>query len=345
MTELGRTPPTAKLKTAAAVTRELNATPISKRALVAYHADCIDGYTSALISYLGLTDRGFKVDLLPMYYNEASELELKKTLAGDHNRKYSNLYIVDFSISLDLLYIINITYFTEVTILDHHKTAFERYMEDGFKVQPNSFARLRRHGAEIILDNSRSGAGMCWNHFYHLRAVPMLVQYVQDYDLWQYKLGEPTKWINKYLSAQYKDIDFWSTLLYGMDEPAYLNVILEYGRELQCAHDDKVLEISGNASPVTLLGKTGLFHECPKELTSDVGHALANISGTFGLMFVWPDNAEDVGVTFSLRSNGDFDVSAMAKEFGGGGHKNAAGFTVCVEEANNILRVGVDTYA
>ena len=27
----------------------------------------------------------------------------------------------------------------------------------------------------------------------------------------------------------------------------------------------------------------------------------------------------------SLRSVGDFDVSAMAKEFGGGGHKNAAG--------------------
>jgi nanoRNase/pAp phosphatase (c-di-AMP/oligoRNAs hydrolase) len=31
---------------------------------------------------------------------------------------------------------------------------------------------------------------------------------------------------------------------------------------------------------------------------------------------------------FSLRSVGDFDVSAIAKIYGGGGHKNAAGFTV-----------------
>jgi nanoRNase/pAp phosphatase (c-di-AMP/oligoRNAs hydrolase) len=31
---------------------------------------------------------------------------------------------------------------------------------------------------------------------------------------------------------------------------------------------------------------------------------------------------------FSLRSLGDFDVSEIAKEFGGGGHKNAAGFKV-----------------
>jgi nanoRNase/pAp phosphatase (c-di-AMP/oligoRNAs hydrolase) len=30
----------------------------------------------------------------------------------------------------------------------------------------------------------------------------------------------------------------------------------------------------------------------------------------------------------SLRSKGDFDVSAIAKRFGGGGHKNAAGFNI-----------------
>lgn len=29
---------------------------------------------------------------------------------------------------------------------------------------------------------------------------------------------------------------------------------------------------------------------------------------------------------FSLRSRGDIDVSEIAKKFGGGGHKNAAGF-------------------
>ncbi|NIV11578.1 MAG: bifunctional oligoribonuclease/PAP phosphatase NrnA, partial [Aliifodinibius sp.] len=33
-------------------------------------------------------------------------------------------------------------------------------------------------------------------------------------------------------------------------------------------------------------------------------------------------------VVYSLRSRGDFDVSALAERFGGGGHKNAAGFRV-----------------
>ena len=31
---------------------------------------------------------------------------------------------------------------------------------------------------------------------------------------------------------------------------------------------------------------------------------------------------------WSLRSIGEFDVSLLATQFGGGGHKNAAGFTV-----------------
>lgn len=34
----------------------------------------------------------------------------------------------------------------------------------------------------------------------------------------------------------------------------------------------------------------------------------------------------------SLRSNGDYDVSAIAKASGGGGHKNAAGFETSIEQ-------------
>jgi nanoRNase/pAp phosphatase (c-di-AMP/oligoRNAs hydrolase) len=33
-------------------------------------------------------------------------------------------------------------------------------------------------------------------------------------------------------------------------------------------------------------------------------------------------------VSCSLRSNGSFDVSVIAKKYDGGGHKNAAGFQV-----------------
>ena len=60
--------------------------------------------------------------------------------------------------------------------------------------------------------------------------------------------------------------------------------------------------------------------------SSDLGHKLAEKSGTFGLTYFYHGKRQcyDCG----LRSIGDFDVSELAHQFGGGGHKNAAGFSV-----------------
>ena len=75
-------------------------------------------------------------------------------------------------------------------------------------------------------------------------------------------------------------------------------------------------------------GANGLAANCPPHLQSDVGHELANQSGTFGLL--WSID-KDNNCRCSLRSNGDYDVSAIAKAFGGGGHRNAAGFTTDIQ--------------
>jgi nanoRNase/pAp phosphatase (c-di-AMP/oligoRNAs hydrolase) len=42
---------------------------------------------------------------------------------------------------------------------------------------------------------------------------------------------------------------------------------------------------------------------------------------------------------FSLRSVGDFDVSAVAGIFGGGGHRNASGMAVSVSGHEKIQRL------
>ena len=73
----------------------------------------------------------------------------------------------------------------------------------------------------------------------------------------------------------------------------------------------------------------------PYFLASDLGHELANKSGTFGL--VW-SMAGDGQVHCSLRSNGSYDVSAIAAAFGGGGHRNAAGFSTNIETLMEWLK-------
>ena len=80
---------------------------------------------------------------------------------------------------------------------------------------------------------------------------------------------------------------------------------------------------------------SGLAANAPAFLASDLGHELANKSGTFGL--VW-SMAGDGQIHCSLRSNGDYDVSAIAKAFGGGGHRNAAGFSTDIDTLMSWLK-------
>lgn len=52
-----------------------------------------------------------------------------------------------------------------------------------------------------------------------------------------------------------------------------------------------------------------------------------------GVLF---NEREDGSIKVSMRSKDDVDISLIAKEFGGGGHRNAAGFELKKEEAKNI---------
>ena len=57
---------------------------------------------------------------------------------------------------------------------------------------------------------------------------------------------------------------------------------------------------------------------------SDLGNYIAKQGYQIGI--IWGRRKGQLIV--SLRSIGDMDVSIIAKDFGGGGHKNASGFTL-----------------
>src|SRR5271157_3183139 len=67
---------------------------------------------------------------------------------------------------------------------------------------------------------------------------------------------------------------------------------------------------------------------------SELGHEIALHND---ISLTWYENDKGV-IIFSLRSEGDKDVSAVAKRFpGGGGHKNAAGFELPVYEGRELI--------
>ena len=107
-------------------------------------------------------------------------------------------------------------------------------------------------------------------------------------------------------------------------EKIKLHTLKQEGAVLIKQQDFNVSRLLNAQHLITLNGVEGLAVNAPSMFSSDLGHALANLSGTFGLTYYYHGNRQFYAC--SLRSIGEFDVSELAKHFGGGGHQNASGF-------------------
>jgi oligoribonuclease NrnB/cAMP/cGMP phosphodiesterase (DHH superfamily) len=291
--------------------------------LVIYHADCTDGFGAAFAAWLKLGD---EAEYLPMSYGEKLTEDNYRLMFRD-----AEVYVLDFSFPRETMNIL----FEEakrVVWLDHHKTAFEMWCDDG--EQDSYFAIL---GGIIVLDNSKSGALLAWEHFHLGKEVPMLIQHIDDRDRWQFKL-DGTKEIHAAL-ASYKPWNFeqwrqWNTF-WGVVGGGRGEILMTEGEAILRAQEQHVKRITKQKRACVIPVPFSISEEAWGGLAvnatmhiSEVGHELANQCCSFGL--VW-HLGSDGRAKCSLRSNGDYDVSAIAKCFGGGGHRNAAGFEIDVE--------------
>jgi uncharacterized protein len=273
-----------------------------------YHAGCDDGFGAACAVHKYYSDNIRGVTYFPMHYGKGVP-GLMSYLA-DANPQVDALYIVDFSFPNDILEQL-CKLVKHVHLFDHHKTFAEQ------RPWP-SLSNLR-----IVFDNDRSGAMITWNEFFD-QQVPMLINHIQDNDLWHHDLPS-TKEIIMALRSYPQDMDLWLSK-FCSPYPEAINSLAREGEVISRYYNQQMQEILNTcARRITLDGHEGLVCNAPRMFASDLGHRLANMSGTYGATYI---QLGDGTTVFSLRSIGDYDVSAIAKLYGGGGHKNAAGFAI-----------------
>jgi len=202
-----------------------------------------------------------------------------------------------------------------VVVLDHHVTARERFQND----LPLQNA-LAGRGHHILFDLSHSGAMLAWNHFHPDQPAPDLLRYVEDQDLWSWKLPASEE-VNAAIASYPRDFESWEELatrpvaeLAAEGEPLVRAARIEVERALQSAH------------PV-LLGGRRIEAVNAREHRSKIGHELAKrafFQRPWGLVYRLTGERVDA----SLYSIGNLDVATIAEGYGGGGHANASGFTV-----------------
>ena len=288
--------------------------------LVIYHADCTDGFGAAFAAWLKF---GSDADYYAARYGD-------KDLPDWQGRE---VYILDFSFPRALMDDA-FQLAKHVVWLDHHKTAFEMWIGglfDGTEGRHEQHDQVR----DIVLDSDKSGALLAWEYFHPGAAIPKLIQHIDDCDRWQFKL-EGSKELHAALQS-YKPRNFEQRKVLLNDwDLLHRNDLMLEGLAILRAQEQHVermakqarkCEIPYSAVPIPKPVATGLAVNAPIH-QSEIGHELANQSGTYGL--VWYMGA-DSRVKCSLRSNGDYDVSSIARAFSGGGHRNAAGFETDIE--------------
>lgn len=274
--------------------------PILKRPICIYRGGCEDGFTAAWVVHLFYKGQ---VDLHAGHYGQ----EPPDTRGRD-------VIIVDFSYPRDtLLKMADADH--NLLLLDHHKTA-QKNLEN-----------IEQSNINIIFDMDYSGAMLTWSWLFRDRPAPAIVRYTQDRDLWHHALPW-TREINAFIKSIPHDMAAWYQLVQQLESDP--SVFVKAGIALVRMNDKVVTELCGLAVDKEIDGHVVPVVNAPWQFASDVGNKLS-VGKPFAATYI--DGPE--GRQYSLRSQQDgLDVSEIAKKFGGGGHRNAAGYKVAIKRRN-----------
>jgi len=268
---------------------------------VIYHADCTDGFGAAYSAWKHL---GNKAKYYPCKHGT-----LPPNISGQ------NVVILDFS--FDNATIKKMIEDAEsLLVIDHHKSAM---------VELHDIANTH-------FDMKKSGAMLSWEFFHPGKEPPKFIQYIQDRDLWKWELPYSKEFAAAFdmVPFEFEEFEKFEDDSVFDDAVKRGSFILAYSKTVVKKVCDKATERRYNGKKVMVVNSSHWMSEIGARLAPDCDFAM-----------IWYYDHEVRINKISLRSFHDHvDVSEIAKDFGGGGHRKAAGFQIsgdlCVDDIFDI---------
>ncbi len=256
--------------------------------LVIYYANCTDGMASAYSAWKLLGNRAEYIACA--HGGDIPEVKGK------------NVAICDFSFKNSIVKKM-IEDAEALVILDHHKSAM-----------------VELHDIpDAIFNMEKSGAVITWEFFHPGKEPPKFIKYVQDRDLWNWNLPH-----SREFSASFDMIPFEFEAFDNFIDDSVFDDAVRRGSYILAYSKTVIKKVASKAIARKLAGNDALVVNASHWM-SEVGSAL---SPHCDLAVIWYHDHEDKKIKVSLRAFHDnIDASEIAKQFGGGGHKAAAGFT------------------
>lgn len=258
--------------------------------LCIYHGNCADGFGAAWVVRQAIPGTEFYAGT---YQTPPPDVTGRQVVMVDFS--YKRPVLLDMAAKAE-----------SILILDHHKSA----AEDLVDLPDNVMA---------VFDMDFSGAMLAWRHFFPDTAPPQLIEHIQDRDLWRFALPH-TREIQASLFSYPYDFDVWDDLMMGD-----VRGLAKDGLAIERKHHKDIAELVKVTQRRMVIGGIDVpVANLPYTYSSDAGHLMAQGEPFAACYWDTPN-----GRVFSLRSSdAGQDVSAVAKFYGGGGHRNAAGFSV-----------------
>lgn len=264
--------------------------------LCIYHSNDLDGQCSgAIVKYKYPECELFGID-----YGQ----EIPWNLIGKHNK----IFLVDFSFQPvnNTLKLIDLN--KQLIWIDHHISAIRELFDYDIK------------GLQEV------GKGACeltWRFLFPNKKIPLAVKLLSQYDVWNHKdiRTIPFQYGIRLRDTHPDNQNFWSRLFSSNDLLSFIvtvgNNILTYIEKENRIFSKQSFELDFEGYKCIALNKSG---------NSKMFDFVENIDKyDIKLTFVYKYNSWTITL---YTSQDNIDVSKIASKYGGGGHKQAAGFQV-----------------
>lgn len=255
--------------------------------LVIYHADCTDGFGAAYSAWKCLGNR--------------AEYYACKHGTPPPDVKGKVVAILDFSFNNATTKKM-IEEAEGLIVIDHHKSA----MVELHDISNTHF------------DMTKSGAMLAWEFFHPGKEPPKFIQYIQDRDLWSWELPYSKEFAAAFdmIPFEFEEFEKFEDDSVFDDSVKRGSYILAYSKTVVKKVCEKAILKKMNGKDVMVVNASHWMSEIGARLAPDCDFAM-----------IWYWDHEDQHTKVSLRAFHDaVDVSEIAKQFGGGGHKKASGF-------------------
>lgn len=269
-----------------------------------YHND-MDGHCAGAIVARAMKnqeDDGTEFEYIEINYN--------RSFPFDKIRLNEEVIIVDFSLQKpgDFEKLLEIT--PNIIWIDHHKTAIEKHAHLDGKLK----------GVRCV---GISGCELTWGYFFNNSLAPNVVRLLGDYDVWAFKFGKTT---NEFqagirLYDTKPESVMWDKWLdcgyYPQEEIEKGSIVLQYRNNYYADLIRKWAFSTEFDGYKVIACNTGLVSS----------QLFDSVEEDYDIMMPFVFDGKQWTISLYTKKP-EIDVSEIAKKYGGGGHKQAAGFVI-----------------